>query len=75
MAKRRKKLTAAQRRAKAERREKYTYVFRNGKRVRVERPPTVDGIPVEEFIARNADPIWLIEAGLFELLPTDDPTP
>lgn len=63
MAKARKKLTPAQKRAKKkaaeERRKKYMWVFMNGKQVRVKRPQTIDGIGVEEFIRNNADPIWL----------------
>jgi hypothetical protein len=26
---------------------------------RVPRPPMIGGLPVDEFLARNADPIWL----------------
>jgi len=73
--KRKKKLTAAQKLARAERRAKYQYVFLNGRRVRVERAPTIDGMPVNEFIAKNADPIWLLEAGFYELLPVDESPP
>ncbi|TVR11847.1 MAG: hypothetical protein EA401_10190 [Planctomycetota bacterium] len=72
-----KKLTPAQKRARkaarAERRQKYQTVMLNGKQVRIRRPPTVDGIPVDEFIARNADPIWLHEHEMWELMPQDDP--
>jgi len=32
----------------------------------------VDGLPIEEFIARNADPIWLHENGLWELMMPDE---
>jgi hypothetical protein len=65
------KLTAAQRRARRERRENTMIVFINGKQKRVPREPTIDGLPVDEFIARNADPIWLHEMGLWELMPGD----
>ena len=34
-------------------------VFVNGKQKRVKRPPTIDGMAVDEFIGRNADPISL----------------
>jgi hypothetical protein len=58
-----KKLTTAQKKArkaaKAERQKKYMWVFMNGKQVRVKRAPTIDGLDVDEFIRRNADPIWL----------------
>jgi hypothetical protein len=38
-------------------------IFINGKQKRVRRPPEIDGLPVDEFIARNADPIWLHQNG------------
>ena len=73
MARPKRKLTAAQRRAKRERKNKFTTIFINGKQKRIPRPPTIDGMPVDEFVARNADPIWLIENGMWELLaPRDD---
>jgi hypothetical protein len=53
------KRTAAQKRARRERKRKYMIVFLNGKQKRVLRPLLIDGLPVDEFIARNADPIWL----------------
>jgi len=36
------------------------------------RPQCIDGLPVDEFIARNADPIWLHENGLWELMTPGD---
>ena len=36
-------------------------VFIGGKQKWVPRPPLIDGLPVKEFLARNADPIWLHE--------------
>lgn len=59
MAKPKKKLTAAQRTAKKQRKKDFMFVFMNGKQVRVRRPPTIDGIDAEEFIRQNADPIGL----------------
>lgn len=71
-----KELTAAQKRAKkaarAKRREKYMWVFMNGKQVRVERPPTIDGMDVDEFIIQNADPIWLHQNEMWEYIDTDE---
>lgn len=76
MAKVKKKLTPAQKRAKkaakAERQRKFQWVFMNGKQVRVKRPPTVDGMPVEQFIDENADMIWLHQNELWELMPIED---
>ena len=62
------KRTAAEKRARRERKQKYMTIFINGKQKRVPRPQLVEGLPVEEFIARNADPIWLHENGLWELM-------
>ena len=72
MARRKRKLNAAEKRARRERREKYMTVFIHGKQKRVPRPPTIDGMPVDEFIARNADPIWLHENGMWEFLTPED---
>ncbi len=66
------KLTPAQKRAKkkakAERQKKYQWVFMNGKQVRVKRPPTIDGMDVDEFIRNNADPIWLHQNEMWEYM-------
>ena len=59
MAKKKRKLTAAEERSRRERKKKYTIVFINGKQKRVLRPEVIKGLPVEAFTARNADPIWL----------------
>lgn len=72
MAKPRRKLTAAEKRAKRERKKKYKTIFINGKQKRVLREPTIDGLPVDEFIARNADPIWLQQNGMWEYIRPDD---
>ena len=65
-----KKLTSAQKKArkaaKAERQKKYMWVFMNGKQVRVKRALTIDGLDVDEFIRRNADPIWLQQNEMWE---------
>ncbi len=71
MAKPKRKLTAAERRAKKERKKKYQWIFINGKQVRVRRPPTIDGLSPEEFIAQNADPLWLHQNEMWELIPPE----
>jgi len=43
-------------------------IFVNGKQKRVRRPPTIEGISVDEFIRQNADPIWLLQHEMYELL-------
>ena len=76
MAKIKKKLTAAQKRArklaKAEERKKYTWVFMNGKQVKVKKSPTIEGISIDEFIQQNADPIWLHQNEMWEYMQTDE---
>jgi len=67
VAKRKRKLTAAERQARHERKRKFMTIFINGKQKRVPRPPSIDGLPVEEFLARNADPIWLHQNELWEM--------
>jgi len=75
MPKVKKKLTTAQKRArkkaKAERQKKYMWVFMNGKQVRVKRPPTIEGIDVDEYIQQNADSIWLHQNEMWEYIQTD----
>jgi len=76
MAKIKKKLTAAQKRArklaKAEERKKYTWVFMNGKQVKVKRPLTIEGISIDEYIQQNADPIWLHQNEMWEYMQTEE---
>jgi len=76
MAKIKKKLTKIQKQArkdaKAERQKKYEWIFINGKQVRIKRSPTIDGIDVDEFIERNADPIWLHQNEMWEYIDTDE---
>lgn len=70
MDKKNKKLTPAQKRvrkkAKAERQKKYMWMFMNGKQVRVKRQQLIDGLTVDEFIRKNADPIWLHQNEMWE---------
>jgi len=47
------------------------WIFVNGKQKRVRRPPTIDGMDVDEFIRRNADPIWLHQNGMWEYMTED----
>jgi hypothetical protein len=68
MRKQKRKLTAAEKAEKKRRRREYMTIFINGKQKRVKRPPTIDGIPVEEFVRRNADPVWLLENEMYEEL-------
>jgi len=71
MAKRKRKLTAAEKRARKKRREEFMTIFINGKQKRVKRPPAIDGLPLDEFIRRNADPLWLHQNEMWELMGDD----
>ena len=76
MKKPKKKLTSAQKSArkdaKAERQRKYMWGFMNGKQVRVKRPETIDGMDKDEFIRRNADPIWLHQNEMWEYMDQEE---
>jgi len=62
------KLTAKERAAKRRRKLETMVIFINGKQKRVKRPPTIEGLPVEEFIRRNADPMWLHQNEMWHLI-------
>jgi hypothetical protein len=68
MVKRKKKLTPAEKAEKKRRRREYMTIFINGKQKRIKRPPTIEGHPVDEFIRRNADPIWHFQSESYEEL-------
>ncbi len=68
MTKRKRKLTRDQKVEKERRRREYKTIVVGGKQKRVKREPTVDGIPVDEFVRRNADPIWLHQNEMWELM-------
>ncbi len=71
MPQRKRKLTTAEKRERRERKRKYMTIFINGRQKRVPRPQQIDGLPVDEFIARNADPIWLHQNEMWELTNRD----
>ena len=72
MSRRKRKLTPAEKAAKRERRKQYMTVFVNGKQKRVKRPELIEGIPAEEFIRRNADPVWLHQNEMWEYIDQHD---
>ena len=72
MSKRKRKLTAEQKAAKRQRRKEFMTIFVNGKQKRVRRLPTVEGMPLDEFIARNADPICLHQNEMWEYIQQED---
>jgi len=48
------------------------WVFMNGKQVRVKRPPTIDGMDADEYIQKNAAPVWLHQNEMWEYIQTDE---
>lgn len=73
MTRKKRKLTAAEKKERKRRRSEYMTVFMNGKQKRVKRPPMIDGMEVDEFIRRNADPIWLHQNEMWEYMePIDE---
>jgi nitrate reductase beta subunit len=65
---RNRKKTPAEKAEKKRLQQKYMTIFVDGNQKRVKREPTVDGIPVDEFIRMNADPIWLMQNEMYEEL-------
>ncbi len=47
-------------------------IFINGKQKSVKRPHTIDGLDVDEFIIKNADPVWLHQNGMWEYMDTSE---
>jgi len=72
MKKPRRKLSAAEKAERRRRRKEYMTIFINGKQKRVKRPPTIEGLDVDEFIRRNADPIWLHQNEMWEYMTETD---
>ena len=68
MPKQKRKLSPAEKMAKSRRQKEFMFIFINGKQVRVKRPQMIEGIPVEEFIRKTADPIWLHQNEMWEFL-------
>jgi len=72
MSKPKHKLSAAERKARKKRRAEFMTIFVNGRQKRVRRPPTIDGLPVDEFIRQNADPMWLHQNEMWEYITEED---
>jgi len=68
MDKQKRKQTPAQKAAKKKRQKEYMTILINGKQKRVKKSPKADGMDVDEFIRRNADPIWLHQNEMWEYL-------
>jgi hypothetical protein len=68
MKKPKRKLTSKERKEKARRKAEFMTIFINGKQKRVRRPVLVEGMDPDEFIRRNADPIWLHQNEMWEYM-------
>jgi hypothetical protein len=68
MAKTKRKLTASQKAAKKRRKLEFMTIFVRGKMKRIRRPLLIDGLDPEEFIRRNADPLWLHQNEMWEYI-------
>lgn len=66
MAKMKRKLTAREKAEKAQRKREFMTIFIHGKMKRVRRPQQIDGMEADEFIRRNADPLWLHQNEMWE---------
>jgi hypothetical protein len=67
------KLTPAEKARKKKRQLEFMTIFINGKQKRVKRPPTIDGIDLDDFVKSNADPIWLHQNGMWEDMDYENP--
>lgn len=60
-------ITAAEKAAKARTKAPFMTIFINGRQKKVRRPEYVEGQPIDDFVARNADPLWLHQNAMCEL--------
>ncbi len=63
------KLTSEEKRRRKARKAEFMTIFVDGKKKRVRRPQLIDGLTVDQFIARNADPLWLHQNEMWEFIP------
>jgi hypothetical protein len=72
MPKPKRKLTKAEKARRKKRREETMIIFVNGKQKRIKRPPIIDGMDADEFIRRNADPLWYHQNEMWECIDKDN---
>ena len=68
MPKQKRKLNSTDKAEKRLRQKEYLTIFINGKQKRVKRPPTFDGMDVDEFISQNAASVWLHQNEMWEYI-------
>ncbi len=67
--------SSSARNEKMRRRQEFMTIFVGGKQKRIRRPPLIDGMDPDEFIRRNADPVWLHQNEMWEYLDHADEEP
>lgn len=67
------KLTAAEKAAKARHKAQFMTIFLNGRQRQVRRPEYLEGQTAHEFIGRNADCLWLHQNEMWELIADPEP--
>lgn len=71
MANGKRKLTPEEKAEKKRRKKEFMTIFVHGKQKRVRRPQMIDGMPVDEFIRRNADALWYHQNEMWECIEPD----
>ncbi len=71
MAKQKRKLTPEEKAAKRQRKLEFMTIFVNGKQKRVRRPVLIEGMPPDDFLRINADPLSLHHEEAWHLLCED----
>ena len=67
------KLTAAEKAAKARHKAQFMTIFLNGRQKKVRRPEYLEGQPADDFIGSNADFLWLHQNEMWELIADREP--
>ena len=67
------KLTTAEKVARARRKAQFMTIFLNGRQKKVRRPESIEGQPAHDFIRSNADPLWLHQNEMWELIADPEP--
>jgi hypothetical protein len=67
------KLTTAEKAAKARQKAQFMTIFLNGRQKKVRRPEYIEGQSAHDFIRSKADPLWLHQNEMWELIADPEP--
>ncbi len=67
------KLTTAEKAARSRRKAQFMNIFLNGRQKNVRRPDYIEGQTAHDFIWSNADPLWLHQNEMWELIAVPEP--